>query len=204
MMLATPIHYGDAVRVVLPSAPAVDINTAIAHSRLDREHDFLTVQRLLTVATEMVEDYTGLGLIEQTWQQTFSAFPLGGIVLARRPLLEVVSVTYADAAGVEQTVPELDYHASGIGSAQLRGRVQAVSGAVWPVAGTAADAIAITYTVGFGTSHRDVPELIKHAVLMDFATLYEYRENLVDGRGATEIPLTSRGLLRNWRPLAVA
>lgn len=203
-----PIVQGEAIRTVAPTAMAVDIDAALEHARLGSSPmDFGSVLAMLAAATEAVENYTGLGLIAQTWTQSFSAWP-SVLTLQRRPLLalgspaQAVSIAYLDSDGVSAPLASTEYAVTGIGGEKVPGTVRLI-GTAWPGAFAHPEAVTVTYTVGFGTTSDSVPALIKQAILLTFGSFYEFRADVTDLR-VMELPFASKALLRPWRPLAVA
>lgn len=205
--------YGDAIRTVPPAALAVSLAELKAHLRLegiDGEDAYLA--GLVRVATDYVEQYTGLGLITQTWAQTFAQFPGTTyptfLSLYRRPLQAVVSVDYLDSASspaAATTLSAAGYTVAGVGADKAPGgSIHLASGAAWPVIISVPEAVTVTYTVGYGDDHNAVPELIRHAIMMAAGTFYAFREDVVMGSTIADLPIASKALLRDWRPPAVA
>ena len=73
----------------------------------------------------------GICLAEQTWEQPFRGFSADGLLLPLRPLKEVVSITYRDAAGAPQTLASTDWMVEDLGGNAL---ILPTSPAGWPVA----------------------------------------------------------------------
>lgn len=193
---------GDAIRILAPAAMPVSLAELKAQTRILSEDEDALMAGYLRAAVEHVEQYTGLGLIEQTWTQAFATFS-DPMILRRRPLLSVVSVAYLDAAGATQALDDAEYSVAGVGADKSPGTVRRASGGTWPTALDVEEAVTVTYQVGFGETHNDVPELIRHAILLTAATWFIYREDLSSER-VSEVPGASKALLRDWRPLAVA
>ena len=61
------------------------------------------------------------------------------------------------------------------------------------------NAVAVQYTVGYGTASTDVPEGIRQAVLITIGNFYENRQSVITGRTATELPLSSQYLLNQYK-----
>lgn len=205
----TPIVEGEPIRLVGPSALAVSIEDAIAHSRLPPDNsEMLSIMAILKAAIHSVETETGLGLITQTWRQTFSGWPTV-MRLRRRPLqmatgspsVPAVTVSYRDADNALQLLDGIDYYVTGVRGDKFGATLTTASS--WPGAYAHPEAVTVDYVVGYGNTPAAVPDLIKHAVLLTFGTFYDSRENLTIERVA-EVPHAARHLLRDWRPLAVA
>lgn len=199
---------GQPIRTVAPVGYPVSLDEVTGHLRVDSNDDLLMILSYLAAAVARVEDYTGLGLLQQTWVQTFPAFA-NPMILYRRPLLIVGSpaaaatVTYLDSAGATQTLADTVYRLTGIGADRVNATVRLGYGQSWPSASTDEEAVTVTYTVGYGTEANAVPALIRQAILMTVADMYAFRESLHQG-SLEELPFGAMELLRQWRPLAVA
>lgn len=199
---------GSPIRTVAPTGLPVSLVEAKEHLRVTHSDEDAMIASYLQAAVARAEEYTGLGLLQQTWQQTFPAFA-NPMLLYRRPLLQVgsplsvVQVTFLDASGAIQTLDDTVYRVTGIGSEFAYGAVRLGYGQIWPTTYADQEAVTITYSVGFGTTASAVPAAIRQAILMMVADAYGYRESLYQG-SLDEIPFGAEALLRPWRPLAVA
>jgi uncharacterized phiE125 gp8 family phage protein len=200
---------GDPIRTVPPAALPLSLAELKAWCRFDLDEEDAVLAGLIRAATEEVERYTGLALITSTWRQTSSTWPTTAErwILRRRPV-QTVSITHMDSSGSPVGTPiDLDpsiYRVLRLGSDTVPAEVSLAYGAVWPVAYTDPEAIAITYVAGYGDDHNAVPELIRQAIAMAAATHFAYREDVIMGSTIAELPFASQNLLRSWRPLAVA
>ena len=61
------------------------------------------------------------------------------------------------------------------------------------------DAVICRYTVGYGSSASDVPEIIKQAILLTIGNFYENRNSVIIGRIATELPQNVKWLLDTYK-----
>ena len=199
---------GQPIRTVAPTAYPLSLAEVKAHLRIDGNDEDALLGGYLASAVARAENSTGLGLLQQTWTQTFPAFA-SPMLLYRRPLLAVgspaaaVTVAYLDSAGATQALSETFYRVTGIGADRAYGGVRLASGASWPPTYADEEAVKITYTVGFGTTGSAVPEEIRQAIKTMVSDWYLYRESLYQG-SVDELPFGAEALLRPWRPLAVA
>lgn len=201
--------FGDPIRTVPPAVLPVTLDELKAQARIDGTDEDDLLLGYLYAAVEMAEHHTGLGLITQTWTQTFSAWPTTKqpeLVLRRRPVQSVTQIDFMSDVGSPPGDSVLDpsvYRVLGIGQDKSPARIRLAYGQTWPVLLDDAEAITVTYEVGFGDAKGSVPELIRHAILMAATTWYSFREDVTAG-SMSELPFASRALLRDWRPLAVA
>jgi uncharacterized phiE125 gp8 family phage protein len=198
--------FWDPVRIEPPSSLPVTLAELKAQSRYFNSDEDAILTTHLMAAIQMCENYTYLGFLTQTWQQSFSAFPAtGSLKLQRRPVQGVLSVSYLDSAGVEQPADPLTYQVAGIGNDHVCTRVRVGSSQTWPQIYDSTDAgVTVTYRVGFGDDWNAVPEQIRLAILYEASTYLGFRENVVMGTTVTELSFTTKSMLRDWRPLAVA
>ena len=186
----------------LKTAPAVEPVTrdeAKLHLRVDTDctADDTFIDALITAARQTAENYTGLALINQTWELTLDQFPVDEITLRPSPLSSITSITYQDINGTTTTASgttlyEADTYAIP-GAAALR------YGQTWPTAREVQNSILVTYIAGFGAAAASVPAPIKAAILLLIGHLYEHRESVVIGAAVTDLPQGFEFLLTPYR-----
>ena len=200
---------GYPVRIVAPIALPVSVIELKAQARIDLDDEDALLSGYLQAAVQMAEEYTGLALITQTWEQRFSAFD-SAMKLYRRPLqmtgsppMPAVTIQYLNGEDALQSVAAGTFTVTGVGADRAPPIVR--PGQAWPVTQTHAEAVRITYTAGFGDIPTAVPPLIRHAIYMAAATWCDYRADVVMGSTVTdELPFGSKAMLDNWRLLAWA
>jgi uncharacterized phiE125 gp8 family phage protein len=89
------------------------------------------------------------------------------------PVQSVSAVKYYDPAGVLQTATLSDFDVFGTARNKT---VSPKSGFSWPVTQNRTDAIKIEYVVGFGDDITDIPQTVRHALMMLVGHWYENRE----------------------------
>jgi uncharacterized phiE125 gp8 family phage protein len=189
-------------RLVAPAEAVVSLAEAKAHLRVEHADEDAYIQSLVNAATSHLDGWSGtLGraLVEQTWEVTLDAFPVGAIHLPLGDVIAVVSVVYDDTAGDEQTVPPTDYV---LDNRSLDGWVVPVSGVSWPDTLDAVNAVRVRYTAGYGAASA-VPAAIKHAILMLVAHWYANREAVNVGNIITAFPMAVDALTHPFRVLRV-
>lgn len=195
---------------VLLTAPAVlpvSLAEFKAHCRYFESDEDAIMVSYLRAATEMVEQYTGLGLITQSWQQAFPAFPVRStqfLTLHRRPVQEVTSISYLDGSGASQALGTTIYSVNGLGADRWPSYIRLSNGQAWPTVLSAGEAVTVAYQVGFGDDWNAVPELIRLAIKMAAGTWFGFREDIAMGSKVSDLPWSSKVLLRDWRPVAIA
>lgn len=142
---------------------------------------------------------TGLCLVEQTWLNRFSSFPIQSVIeLTPGKIIAVESVTYIDADGVSQVLSSVYYDLILINGRAL---LALVPGATWPETDPQSlQAVEIEFTAGFGETGAAVPATIKQAIKLMIGHWYEHREAVVVGNVSTnELPLAVKALLAPWQ-----
>jgi uncharacterized phiE125 gp8 family phage protein len=199
-------------RISDPVGPALPIQAVQQHLRVVTDDDLLHITGLLYAATNWVEQYLGRALIQQGWELTLDSWPdrivlpstewqyrgydtpslNGWISLPRAPILSVTEVRYVNGSGISTVLSPSTYQ---LDRASAPGRLAPAYGTVWPSAQQRMSAITVTYLAGYGASWNDVPESIRHAIMMMVAHFYENREAVVVGTIASELPMAVPMLL---------
>lgn len=182
-----------------PATEPVSLAEAKLHLRVDTDctDEDTLIGALITAAREMVENYTGLALINQTWEYTCDEFPDDDLALRPAPLSSISSITYVDTAGTTQTASALTLYAADTysipGAATLR------YGQTWPSVRDLRNSITVTYVAGFGAAGSSVPGPIKAAILLLIGHLFEHRESVVIGTISSDLPQGVEYLLNPYR-----
>ena len=123
------------------------------------------------------------------------AFPgRGAFQLPRSPLITLDSIKYDDEDGIEQTLGASVYGVDSVG--EMPARIWLKGGESWPTTyPDALETVRVLFTAGYGTAGADVPASIRAALLLLLGNLFENREAVVVGSGATNLPLGVRALL---------
>ena len=158
--------------------------------------DLLLVHGVQSAATQWVEQHIRRSLISQGWELTLDCWAYPWVELPRSPILSVSEVRYLDASGAPVVLAPAAYQLDG---RSTPGRLAPAFGARWPATINQIAAITISYQAGYGASWNDVPEPIRHAIMMMAAHLYENREAVAVGTIATELPMAVNTLLEPFR-----
>ncbi len=194
-----------------PAEEPVTLVEAKAQLRVVTADDDTHITRLTKVARERVEAMARRQLVTATYELTLDRFPvqsstryvssygrvlsLDPILLPRPPIQSVTKVEYYDEANVKQTWAATKWQAD------LRdepGRLLPVEGESWPTTKDRLGAVIVTYVAGYGAASA-VPEVIKQAILLIVAELYERREEAVIGTIVSPAVLAAERLLETER-----
>jgi len=188
---------------VAPNEEPIGLAEAKLHLRVDGNTEDALIGAIIVAARQQAEYLTGRALVTQEWSLTAPAFPYGGdlsIYLPRPPLQAIDSITYLDADGSPQTLAMAAYQ---VVTDELVGRAVPAYGQSWPTCREMPGAVEVAFTAGYGAA-ADVPQDIKHWMLLTIATLYAQREAIVIGT-IGEIPRQFHdGLLDGYRLWRVA
>ncbi|MDD2869738.1 head-tail connector protein [Neomegalonema sp.] len=189
------------LRVAAPENLAVSLEQMKLHLRIDHDFEDALIVDCIWAATERLDGRDGaLGgcLITQVWKLTLGHFQ-PEILIPLPPCQSVDEVVYLRPDGEPAALAPADYQVAGIGS--LDGAtLRPAPGKTWPIALAAPEAVAVTFTAGFGDDAEALPEPIRASIRLRAAHLYEHRESVIMGSGfITEAPDGADDFARNYR-----
>lgn len=168
--------------VTAPAEEPVSLTDAKLHLRVTTDGEDTLISSLITAARQYVEETCSRALVEQTLEYTVDAWPCGGFLLPRPPLVSVTSIKYRDTDGVEATWASINYL---VRAGEVPGRVVPGYSISYPTTTLQpAGGITVRYVAGYGAVSA-VPAAIKAAMLLMIGNLYEHRESVVVGQTAT-------------------
>ena len=172
--------------VTAPTAEPISLTEAKAQMRIEHSDDDTLINRMIDVAIAYVDVRGALGkaMITQTWGEWLAPNP-SVVYLSLGPVQSVSAIKYYDANNSLQTDTLSNYNVLGTAGRTL---VSPKSGFNWPTAFQRDDAIKIEYVIGYGDAASDVPQTIRHALLMLVAHYYENRENELIGTISKTLP----------------
>jgi uncharacterized phiE125 gp8 family phage protein len=205
------------VLVTAPSITPVTLAEVKAHCRAaDFSDDDVTLSGLLAAATSHLDGWAGiLGrcLCEQTWRQDFDCFE-SCLRLPLFPVISISSVKYTDTNGVEQTIGAENYSVQTDG---LGAYVQFIYNfASPPLEQFLPAAVRVEYAAGYADTpavdadpdgsppveavprSSNVPDAIKHAILLLVSHWYQNRDAVVASQ-ASELPMAVDALIAPFR-----
>jgi uncharacterized phiE125 gp8 family phage protein len=186
--MAKPLACHDALELLeAPAVTPVSLAEVRRQLRIEHEDDDLLLVRLINVATTYTDVMGALGhaMISQKWGQWVTSTPEQSVKLTLGPVISVDAVKYYDTDGNLQTDTLSNYEIYGTKFSKTIGPKEGFN---WPVAEDRSDAIRIEYTIGYGTSASDVPDTLRHAMMMLIGHWYEHRENELVGSISKNIP----------------
>ena len=147
-------------QTVVPTVEPVTLAELTAHILGFNTADNTYATGLIPIARQRFEDQTGLAIIAQTWELSFSAFQ-DVIKLNKGPVRSISSVTYYDQAGDQQTLASSVYRSS---LKEYSSTITLAFGQSWPaVEADRADAVTITFIAGIYTTTGASPDAVDTA-----------------------------------------
>jgi uncharacterized phiE125 gp8 family phage protein len=156
---------------------------------------------LLKAARIWAEDYLRFQLVSATWELYLDEFPDSGkcIYIQKSPVTAISSFTYIDSDGDTQTLTEgtdfvADYNS-------MPCRIYEAYDETWPTPRDIRNCITIRFVAGYATALA-VPEIIKQAILIKAATMYENPNEEVSGTQVSQFDaVTAQKLLAPYRAI---
>ena len=125
-------------------------------------------------------------------------FPADQICLPLPPVQSVTSITYTDATGSSATWDSSKYTFS---ASREPARIMPAYNENFPTdVREQPDAVTVRFVAGYGDAATDVPDQIKHAMLLLISHWFENREDVVVGTNMIQIAQGSDYLLDSVDP----
>jgi len=176
-----------------PAAEPVTLAEAKLHLKVDTADDDTLITRLIAAARARAEWHTGRAFVSQGWTLHLDAWPCDGVIEIPLPPLQSVSSIVTTAR--DDTTATLDPSLYTVDAASAPARIALAANTAPPTNLRRIDAIAITFTAGYGDAIA-VPAPIKEAILDLTAAMYENRGELPE-----ELPFDALALLAPYRIL---
>ncbi len=181
---------------VPPTVEPVSLDEAKAHLRIDGNAEDALVSSLIMTSRLHVEAALSLALITQTWTLALDRWPKNHQVLfPLRPVQSIVDVRTIDKDGAPTVVPPENYL---VDTASETARLLP-DGVGWQSPAQKANGIEITFVAGYSNDADDVPNPIRHALLLLVAHWYEHRDPIEIGTPSVAIPAAVSRLLKPYR-----
>ncbi|MHB1167351.1 MAG: head-tail connector protein [Carboxydocellales bacterium] len=162
------------------------------HLRVDFSDDDTYISTLITAATKWCEEKQKKFYITKTKTEYLDKFPKERYIeLTRAPLQSVTHLKYTDKDGAVTTWGSGNYI---VDKTSFVPKIVLGYNISWPtVQLSPVNAIEIAYVAGYGAAV-DVPQMIKHAILLLVSHWYENREAVSTLKFA-EVPMAAKSLL---------
>ena len=170
--------------------PPISLAEAKKHLRIEHADEDSLIRRLIAGARDAAEQYLERALVTQTRSETFSSFcdspvrfaPSNRLTLPGGRVSSITQIQYkASDTGTLTTLASSEYELVSPDHNTLAYVVPAY-GKAWPTVRAGANAVQVTYVVGYGDTAPDelssVPQAIISAMHSHIAHAYEHRETV--------------------------
>jgi uncharacterized phiE125 gp8 family phage protein len=166
-----------------PVKEPIALNEVKSQLRVDFNDDDALISRIMSAAVAFTDAKGALGkaMITQKWRQFVGTRP-SIVRLLINPVQAVTAIRYFDTDGNEQFDDLANYSVFATNGFTI---IQPKPGFSWPDVQDRPDAIGIEYNAGYGDNPSDVPQTVRHALMMLVGHWYERRENTSDGKPQT-------------------
>lgn len=188
------------LNITATDGPAALASTALTeikqHLRVTHSYEDDLIQTYFDAAVHMVETYASITLGRTTWELRLPGFPQERYIeLPRGPVESVTSLKYYDTSDVDTTWAASDYIVS---LSEMPARIYLEESDVWEETRQRPDAVRVTYISG-ASSWSTLPTKVKPALMMLTAHQYTFRQPVLSGTTATELPWALRSNLQSIR-----
>ena len=177
-----------------PQAEPLTLADVKAHLRLDSGDEDTLLAALIRAAREHLERTTGLCLLRQTWRLYLDRWPETGVILiGKTPVQAIETILVFDGQG----------HAADITATEKLLDGAARPARLWlrepPAPERELNGIEIDFTAGFGETGAEVPDMLRRALLLHVAAMFELRGALSPGDQPGTVPAGYDRLVAPYR-----
>jgi uncharacterized phiE125 gp8 family phage protein len=156
--------------ITAPTSEPITLAEAKANLRVVGADEDTDITRMIRAARQMAEERLNRALMPQVLAFGADGF-CGALRAPRPPLREIDSLTYIDADGAPQVLPDTAYLVDEFAEPPT---INAAPGTSWPTARAQAGAVVVQYQAGYADA-ASVPEPIRQWMLLAINAFYEHR-----------------------------
>ncbi len=180
--------------ITKPALEPVTLSEAKSRLRVESTDEDALISELIEVARGYLETVAGIQLITQTWRQYEDTWPLSNCLnLKVRPVQMISSLTVFAEDGTPTVISPADYQLDNVSTPPrfyLDGDLSA---------GQALNGIEIEIVAGYGNIGIDVPDALKHAILLLVAHWFEFRGAVTPREQPVSIPPGFNSLIAPYK-----
>jgi uncharacterized phiE125 gp8 family phage protein len=212
-------HPIDTVKIAVVTAATtepVTVDDLMQHSRIDGDSEYDLLTRLIKTARQYFENNARLTLITSTFDAFYDGFnhayshnfhctvfypSNSALVLPKRPVQSVTSLSYVDANGQTQTLTQgtdfvVDTH-------DTFATLSPATGKTWPqTLAYSKNTVTVRFVAGIGNAAA-VPDEYKTAILTHAGHLYDQREAAVVGQTVNVMPYSYQAIMDQAKTVEV-
>lgn len=166
----------------------VTLAQARRHLRIDADTtaEDSDITEMIVAARRQAEHETGRALTTQTWERVLDRFPPAEIELGMPSVIDVVSITYVDTAGLQQTLASSAYV---LDRDTDPGYVLPADGTSWPdTYPDTTNAVRVRFRAGYLADADKDRAMLRRWMLLQIGSLYEHRKSVHTGPGVADLP----------------
>lgn len=181
-----PAHGMGAVSIkTAPQVEPVSLDEVKLFARVDGSVEDALLETLIVASRRAIENYLKKAIIEQTLVLSMDWWP-EPLNLPRPPLLSVVEVRTVAEDGTTTTYSSDYYY---VRTDTTPGQIIIRNGVTPPLnTDRYYGGYEVEYKAGYGNDPNDVPETIRHGLLLLVTHLYENRSPVLDGVTISAVP----------------
>ena len=178
-------------RTIAPATRVLTLTEVKTHLNVTHDDEDIYLTSLIDTATAMVDGPAGIGLamVHQSYRASADALDKT-FSIPLTPVSAITSITYLDSEGESVTVEPSTYRLDGDSKPARVFLDEAITDAK---AGT----VKVTFVAGFGDEAADVPQDLRHALLMVLTGLYEGRDGMAPA-SLSELPYGVRSIFARY------
>jgi uncharacterized phiE125 gp8 family phage protein len=190
------MNYRSLVRLTQPTVEPVSLAEAKLQMRIDTTAEDALILSLIGAAREWCEAYARRTFVHTQWKMTLDGFPVD-IRLPRPPVatatgFTAVEISYVMSETMQSVVlPSSQYR---VDRAATPGILRTLYGQTWPPHLIDFNSVAATWWAGYGEDGTKVPKVVRPAMLMLIAHLWQNRE-MTTAEALNEVPMGTKKLL---------
>lgn len=166
------------------SAQPITVADAKANSRVEDSVEDSLWSLWIDSAVAEAESWTGMAIMDQTWDQLLDEFPPAEIELLKYPVQSITAVTYVDESGAAQTLASSNYTHD---PAAFPGFVLPAYAVEWPATRDQANAVTVRMRCGYASAAA-VPADIRRWLMGACDFYYQHRGPVLPNGKPVELP----------------